>query len=104
MMSKVNSNGPAFLLRMRFVSSHSSGIVYSLPKRCQRVSELFNIHFERTARVLQLPDMIGAKLVYGTNINASRCKWICEIADQPLVLPNGMMKSRVRHDWADIGC
>src|SRR3982074_2796699 len=77
MMSNVNSNGPAFLLRMSFVNCHSSAIsLLSLTgRRHSRYKSALQIeerHLERHTRIVQSPYVVGTELIYGAGVDPAR--------------------------------
>src|SRR3981081_3705161 len=100
-MSNVNSNGPAFLLRISLVYSQSSAIKKS-SSRTDPIfpgsSYLFEFHANRIACILKLPNVIRTEPIDRANVDYWRREGESKIADESVPFGDGMMQARVRQN------
>src|ERR1700676_460257 len=98
MMSKVSSNGPAFLLRISFVNCQSSRTFFTF----SQVLQVLERHAKRFAGIIEVPHVIRAKAINRTHVRTRRRKWKCQIADQAFLFRNRMMQPGMPDDRQNI--
>src|ERR1700740_2612756 len=59
------------------------------------MSQILERHAKRLARIIEVPDMIGAKAINGAHVGARWRKWKGQIADQTFMFRNRVMQSRM---------